>query len=689
MRYQIKNGTVSLQGETVLDHIDFEIRGNEKIALVGKNGAGKTTLLRLIAGELSLDRDDKRFDPGIFLARNTTAGMLRQTVAPEEKDRTVEELLLALCPFDAPYSRERYDFEQEYDRIFTGFGFSKEEKQKHLGEFSGGEQTKIAMIRLLLEKPDILLLDEPTNHLDMQAVEWLETYIRNYERAAVIVSHDRFFLDSVADVVYELEGGRLTRYAGNYSGYKRQREKHRQSQMKNYLAQQQEIERLTTLIEKFKHKPKKAAMARSKKKVLERMKKMERPSEESTHIFTEAITPRVLGSKWVLDADKLRIGYNSQPGNVPGTETEPDRIKRSTGKTFKKYSSESFPSENCLQEITLRVRRGQKIGIIGANGTGKTTFLKTILGQIPSLSGQIQWGNNVEIGYFDQHSGEFKSEKRVFDYFHDKHSALTIKEVKTILGHYLFRGADTGKKISELSGGERSRLVLAEILENRPNLLVLDEPTNHMDIPAKETLESAFQAYTGTMLFISHDRYFIKEVADALLIFGENGVSYYPFGYDHYVEYLRRKQEYGWAGAEAVAVENTRLIEGLKEVPEKSRMQSARFSTEQSYTDWQLTLAGEQLAKAAAAMERFLKKPLDLKLLNFSSDTSNQTAETELPSEEKEDKKEDMDMLNVWAQACCRWQEKYDSLQQIYTEACLLWYEKWQEYEEAFAHYAE
>ncbi len=205
----------------------------KKIALVGKNGAGKTTLLKLIAGELSLDRDDKRFDPGIFSARNTTVGMLRQTTQPEEKDRTVEELLLEFCPSDDPYSKERYDFEKEYDRIFTGFGFDKEEKKKRLGDFSGGEQTKIAMIRLLLARPDVLLLDEPTNHLDMQAVQWLEEYIRDYDRAAVIVSHDRFFLDSVADVVYELAGGRLTRYAGNYSEYRRQREKQRQNQMKS------------------------------------------------------------------------------------------------------------------------------------------------------------------------------------------------------------------------------------------------------------------------------------------------------------------------------------------------------------------------------------------------------------------------------------------------------------------------
>ena len=669
MRYQIKKGTVSLKGETILNHIDFEIRGNEKIALVGKNGAGKTTLLRLIAGEIPLERDDKRFDAGIFPARNTTIGMLRQHVAQEEKERTVEELLLALCPADDLYSRERYDFEQEYDRIFTAFGFAMADKNKKLGEFSGGEQTKIAMIRLLLSKPDILLLDEPTNHLDVETVEWLEDYIRHYEKAAVIVSHDRYFLDAVAGTVYELEKGRLTRYAGNYSAYKAQREKNRRVQVRQYRAQQEEIKRLTELIERFKHKPKKAAMARSKKKILERMERVERPSEENVHIFTEALNPRIPGSKWVLDAEKLRIGYRL-------TEELPERAgmseeRQGWASDAVRSSGKNSCTELFLQEISLRVRRGQKIGIIGANGTGKTTFLKTILGQIPPLSGKVQLGNNIETGYFDQHSGQLQSEKRVWEHFHDCQPSLTLKETKTLLGHYLFRGEDTGKKVRELSGGEKSRLVLAEILESRPNLLVLDEPTNHMDIPAKETLESAFRSYTGTMLFISHDRYFIKEVADALLIFSEDGVLWYPFGYEHYVEHLRRKQEYGWAGAEAVAVENTRLIEGLKEVPEKTRMQSARFSTEQSYTDWQLTLAGEQMAKAAAAVERFLEESSP-----FDEELSERQANA-------------MDILTVREQAHRRWQEAYGTLQQRYTEACLLWYEKWQEYKEAFAGYVE
>lgn len=623
MLYQITDGTLSLEGKTILNHIDFEIRGKEKIAVTGQNGAGKTTLLRLIAGELTLDRDDRRFSPGIFLARNTTVGMLHQNLLTNGQ-QTVEEELLSLCPVKDIYSRERYDFEQEYDRIFTGLGFTKEEKKKKLQDFSGGERTKIAMIKLFLQKPDILLLDEPTNHLDIAAVEWMEDYIRNYEKAVVLVSHDRFFLDQTVHVVYELEEGKLCRYAGNYTEYRRQREKKRKAEYKNYREQQKEIIRLTALIEKFKHKPKKAAMARSKKKVLERMQILEKPSDCQAHRFTDKIVPAVPGSKTVLETEGLRIGY-----------------------------------DQCLKEITLRIRRGQKIGIIGANGSGKTTFIRTITGQIPALGGTFRQGNHVRIGYFDQHSAEIVSTQRVWEHFHDHYPALTIKEVKTILGNYLFSGENSSKKVSALSGGEKSRLVLAEILEARPNFLVLDEPTNHMDLAAKETLESAFNAYEGTMLFISHDRYFLKEVADSLLIFNEDTVTYYPFGYVHYLQHLERKEQFGWAGAEAVAVENSLLVQGLSDVPEKKRMQSPRFSTEQSYADWQLALAGQELARVKKELEDFLLRT------------------------------EEVYLHALWdgGEALERWTEEYRQYEKQYAEECLCWYEKWMAYEDAFIHY--
>ena len=332
MLYQIIDGTVTLGGEAVLSHINFEIHGTEKIAVVGRNGAGKTTLLNVIAGELLLDRDDKRQGSGqgsgVSKARNLTIGMLCQQTFPDSS-KTVEEELLEACPCPDTFDRERFAYEQEYDRLFTGFGFAKKDKKTRLEEFSGGEQTRIALIRLLLQKPDILLLDEPTNHLDFQMAEWLEQYMKSYEKAVVMVSHDRFFLDQTAEVVYELEDGKLVRYPGNYSHYRKQKLKNIQLQEKAYQHQQEEIARLEDLITRFKNKPKKAAFARSRQKILDRMEKIEKPKSDEAHLFTGEIQPEFPGSKWVFESEHLKIGY-----------------------------------EKALLEITMRIRRGQKIGIL-------------------------------------------------------------------------------------------------------------------------------------------------------------------------------------------------------------------------------------------------------------------------------------------------------------------------------------
>ena len=500
MLYQIADGTVSLGGMEVLSHIDFEIKGTEKIAVTGINGAGKTTLLRLLAGELKLDRDDKRQGPGIWMSRRLTVEMLGQK-AFKDLSRTVEEELLESCPEKEEFGTERFAYEKEYDKLFMGFGFGREEKRKRLSEFSGGEQTKIALIRLLLEKPDVLLLDEPTNHLDVETVEWLEHYLKEYKKAVVMVSHDRFFLDRTAEVVYELADRRLTRYPGNYTHYRQEKLKNIRIQRKAYERQQEEIKRLNQVIERFKHKPTKAAFARSKKKAVERMVRVEKPREDEAHLFTGDITPESLGSKWVLEAKELQVGYDKP-----------------------------------LFEIGLRVRRGQKIGILGPNGAGKSTFLRTVAGFWEPLKGRYSLGNGITIGYFDQHSGEIESDMTVFEHFHQLFPGLTEKEARGILGNYLFGGRDSAKRVCSLSGGEKARLVLAELLQSRPNFLVLDEPTNHMDIHAKETLESAFQAYKGTILFVSHDRYFIRQVADAVVTLEDGAVMYYPFGYEHYLD---------------------------------------------------------------------------------------------------------------------------------------------------------
>lgn len=605
MLYQIKDGTVSAGGQTILSHIDFYIKEKEKIAVVGKNGAGKTTLLRLLAGELTPDRDDSRGsygrsndmatgavtagsdldgtakrtqrakkkkpsgnpETGITMSRNITIDMLRQA-DKSNQDLTIEEILLESCPDKDTFSKERFDYEMEYDRLFTGFGFEKSDKTRLFRSFSGGEQTKISLINLLLKKPDLLLLDEPTNHLDMKTVEWLEDYLINYPKAVVMVSHDRAFLDAVATGVYELENGALHRYAGNYTQYRQQKLKNLQIQRKAYERQQAEIAHNNELIEKFKHKPKKAAFARSRKTMLARMKLIEKPVEDEAHIFTGNIEPQFPGGKWVYEAKELKIGYDGR----------------------------------ALLELSLRIRRGQKIAVIGDNGIGKSTFLKTVAGLILPIKGTSQLGSNLLVGYFDQQSALIDSDKTVRDHFHELFPALVEKDLRKTLGMYLFGGANASKRISSLSGGEKSRLVLAELLTGRPNLMILDEPTNHMDIPAKETLESAFKAYTGTMLFVSHDRYFIKQVADAILVFENDKVMYYPFGYDHYISRLKASQDGNLPAL--MQAKDAAMVEALAAVPKRERHETRQLSTDEAYLEWKLTLAAEPMMKAADEVEK-------------------------------------------------------------------------------------
>lgn len=565
MLYQIVDGSLSAGGTPVLSHFNFEIKGNEKIALVGRNGSGKTTLLRLIAGELELERDDKREGPGVRVSRRLRIGMLKQQVFANG-EQTVEEELLAECPARDTFERQRFEYELEYDRLFTGFGFTKEDKRKKLKDFSGGEQTKIGLIHLLLQKPDILLLDEPTNHLDMDTAVWLEGYLKEYEHAVVMVSHDRFFLDRTAEIVYELDGGHLTRYPGNYTWYRAEKRKQAEIQKKAYERQQEEIKRLEDVIKKFKNKPSKAAFARAKKKQIERMEKVEKPAEDGSRLFPGDIEPLYPGSKWVMEAEHLKIGY-----------------------------------EKPILELSLRVKRGQKIGILGPNGSGKSTFLKTVSGNILLLSGKFFLGNQVMMGYFDQHSAEIQSEKTVLEHFHDLFPAMTEKEVRSTLGAYLFGGKEAARKVSSLSGGERARLILAELLQSRPNLLILDEPTNHMDVQAKEVLEAAFQAYKGTILFVSHDRYFIDQVADSVLIFEEQSAFYYPFRYSHYLERLEKSQAEG--AAETVAgqmkAEDAALIAGMRAVPKAERHRIRELPAEELYLDWKLRLVAEKMEPAA------------------------------------------------------------------------------------------
>lgn len=575
MRYQIIDGTVTAGGTVILSHINFAIKGTEKIAIVGRNGAGKTTLLKLIAGELSLERDDRRSGPGIVCSRQLTIGMLRQQAFTDDS-RTVEEEISGVCPGQDIYARERFEFEREYDILFTGFGFAKGDKRKRLAEFSGGERTKLALICQLLAKPDILLLDEPTNHLDIQTVEWLEQYLRTYDKAVVAVSHDRFFLDRTVGVVYELADGNLTRYPGNYTHYREEKRKQIYLQKRAYVHRQEELERLERLVQRFKHKPGKAAFARAKRTQMERIEYIPKPAEDDARMFTGEINPVIPGSKWVFEAEHLKLGY--------------DRV---------------------LLEISIRIRRGQKVGLLGDNGVGKSTFLKTVAGLMPPLGGKRSLGKNITVGYFDQQAGNAQGSLRgdltVLEHFHNLFPVLTEREARNILGAYLFDGRKAATKVSSLSGGEKSRLVLAELLQSRPNFLILDEPTNHMDIPAKETLESVFRAYTGTILFVSHDRYFIRQVADAVLIFENQSVMYYPFGYEHYLEKKERENR-GESIAARVRAEDQALIAGLRTVPKAERRRLREIPEEEAYRDWKMRLIAEQMEQAGERYYMFCKE---------------------------------------------------------------------------------
>lgn len=537
MLYQISNGAVSFGADTILHSIDFEIRNTEKIAIVGRNGCGKTTLLKLIAGEYELTKLDSDEDSFIAKAGRPVISYLRQNAFEDDSVQLQDEIrkvfrpilekkaelerLLSRMEEDPSEENVRkytdaqdrftdmggYDYEREYDIVFTRFGFTEEDKSKRLSEFSGGQKTKIAFVKLLLSRPDIMLLDEPTNHLDMATVEWLEDYLSTYPKAVVIVSHDRMFLDKVVDVVYEIEYGTAKRYPGNYTEFIRRKREDHDKQAKDYEMQQKEIARLQAIIDKFKNHPTKVSMARSKMKAIEHIVKIEPPKRYDTRSFLSHFKPGRDSGKDVLDINELKIGYDS-----------------------------------VLSAVNFSVTKGQKLAVIGENGTGKSTLLKTIMGIIPALGGSYSYGFQVDVGYFDQQTAQYSSNKQVIDDFWDEFPDQTQTQVRSALGAFLFTQDDVFKSVNMLSGGEKARLALAKMLKRQPNLLILDEPTNHMDIVGKNTLENMLSDFTGTVIFVSHDRYFVRQIADSILAFENGTVTYYDCGYDEYMERKRNSR---------------------------------------------------------------------------------------------------------------------------------------------------
>lgn len=590
MRIEIINGSVEYDGNTVLSEINFSVSDKEKIALVGRNGSGKTSILKCISGEVPLvsGTGDEKFSfsisgaPKIGYLQQVSLNdelTLRQEILSAYKDvvgleNKLQNLLdkMSENPSDenvGAYSRamERFEniggylYKKEYLTAVSKFGFSAEDLDKKLSCFSGGQRTKIALMKLLLEKPDVLLLDEPTNHLDIAAVEWLEGYLKNYKNTVVIVSHDRMFLDRIVGVVYEIEYGVTTRYKGNYTAFLAQKQQAYDKALKDAKWKSAEIDRLRKIVERFRYKATKAAMAQSKLKEIERLGTVETPRRFDTSTFASSFQPEYESVRDALFVKDLVFGYDKPLG-----------------------------------EISLAVERGQKIGVIGSNGTGKSTLLKTITGLIPPLSGDVRFGVKTRVGYFDQTIAATKSELSVLEDFRAEFPELNDGEIRKTLGGFLLSGDDVFKCVKDLSGGEKVRLALSKIFRRRPNFLILDEPTNHMDIIGKETLEKLLMDFSGTVIVVSHDRYLINRVAKSLIVFENGGVRYFDGTFDEYEE--REKET-----AEEVAKEKpekTKKTGGERYVESK---EEARRKHRVEFLEKKITALEEELSRAQAKLD--------------------------------------------------------------------------------------
>ena len=590
MRIEIINGSVEYDGNTVLSEINFSVSDKEKIALVGRNGSGKTSILKCISGEVPLvsGTGDEKFSfsisgaPKIGYLQQVSLNdelTLRQEILSAYKDVVGLENKLQILldkmsekPSDenvGAYSRamERFEniggylYKKEYLTAVSKFGFSAEDLDKKLSCFSGGQRTKIALMKLLLEKPDVLLLDEPTNHLDIAAVEWLEGYLKNYKNSVVIVSHDRMFLDRIVGVVYEIEYGVTTRYKGNYTAFLAQKQQAYDKALKDAKWKSAEIDRLRKIVERFRYKATKAAMAQSKLKEIERLGTVETPRRFDTSTFASSFQPEYESVRDALFVKDLVFGYDKPLG-----------------------------------EISLAVERGQKIGVIGSNGTGKSTLLKTITGLIPPLSGDVRFGVKTRVGYFDQTIAATKSELSVLEDFRAEFPELNDGEIRKTLGGFLLSGDDVFKCVKDLSGGEKVRLALSKIFRRRPNFLILDEPTNHMDIIGKETLEKLLMDFSGTVIVVSHDRYLINRVAKSLIVFENGGVRYFDGTFDEYEE--KEKET-----AEEVAKEKpekTKKTGGERYVESK---EEARRKHRVEFLEKKITALEEELSRAQAKLD--------------------------------------------------------------------------------------
>ena len=533
MLIQLNNVTKNFVVNEVFSNVKMEINDKDRIAIVGRNGAGKSTLLKIISGEIDFDNGERT------VSKDTTIGYLSQEFIVREDlsiyeemitcfneiielEKELEKISYELTPENIegnPGLLDKYDrlqnqvlthkdyhYKSKIDSVLYGLDFDKEVFDKKISTFSGGEKTRLSMAKLLLSEPDLLILDEPTNHLDMENVAWLENYLSSYNGAIVIVSHDRYFIDKVVNVVYNLEFGKLKKYVGNYSNFLRQYEEDYEKNLKEYVSQQKDIKRLEEFVQKNIARASTSKMAKSRQKVLDKMEIIDNPRKDDKAANIEFRIKEQSGRD-VLIVNDLQVGYEEQVG----------------------------------QKYNFSVYKGDRLAIVGKNGIGKSTLIKTIAKKQKELGGNIQYGSKVSLGYYDQKQAEFESSKTILNELWDEYPLMKEAEVRTVLGRFLFRGDDVLKIVRDLSGGAKARLQLAKLMLEKNNLLILDEPTNHLDITSKQVLEEALENYEGTILFVSHDRYFINKIANKVFDITEEGYNIYLGNYDYYLE--KREQE--------------------------------------------------------------------------------------------------------------------------------------------------
>ncbi|WP_145461479.1 ribosomal protection-like ABC-F family protein [Staphylococcus haemolyticus] len=529
---QLNDISKSFDGEDIFTRVNFEVKTGERIGVVGRNGAGKSTLMKIIAGVEDYDSGHiskiKNLRMGYLtqqMTLNSSASVFEEMSKPFEHLKKMELLIREETNWLADHASnyyseeyqqhmERYEsltnqfeqldgyqYESKIKTVLHGLNFNEDDFDKPINDFSGGQKTRLSLAQMLLNEPDLLLLDEPTNHLDLETTKWLEDYLKYFKGAIVIISHDRYFLDKIVTQIYDVAFGDVKRYVGNYEQFIEQRDKYYESRMQEYERQQDEIKRLETFVEKNITRASTSGMAKSRRKTLEKMERIDKPMLDARSANIQFGFNRNTGND-VMNIRNLKIGYDS-PITSP---------------------------------INIEVSKGDHIAIIGPNGVGKTTLIKTIAQRQNQLEGEITFGANLQIGYYDQKQAEFKSNKTIIDYVWDQYPTMNEKDIRAILGRFLFVQDDVKKVINDLSGGEKARLQLALLMLQRDNVLILDEPTNHLDIDSKEMLEQALKDFEGTILFVSHDRYFINQLANKVFDLNYDGGQMYLGDYQYYIE---------------------------------------------------------------------------------------------------------------------------------------------------------